>query len=385
VTTDDGLPRSTPPLAIYADPESRFATIREVLACAQETIPADVWNYIEGGTSGEESLQINRAAFSRWGFRPRMLAGISRPDPSTSLLGLRLSMPVFISPFGNDGFIRPDGHLAVAEAVAAAGITNIVPEGASHSLEDIAERCGGRQGMVQMTLVGPDSHVLGMTERAAAAGYRAVCFTDAPVRAWRERLREARLDLMEQYGMANYGPGKADVAVLRELIAFTEPRWDWDRLAGLAARCPLPWFLKGILTPEDAQRAIDAGASGLYVSNYGGRELDGLPASLDQLPAIVDVAAGRIPVIMDSGIRRGTDVVKALALGASAVGIGRLAAFGLAADGAAGVRRVCELLKAEMETALGRLGCDQVAQLSRDCLLPALRWPAEQNTVMMSP
>lgn len=372
MTTDEGSPRGGGSLAIYADRESRFATIREILACAQATVSADVWNYIEGGTSGEESLRINREAFARWGFRPKMMAGISRPDLAANFLGMPMSMPVFISPFGNDGFIRPEGHLAVADAVAETGITNIVPEGASHSLEDIAACAGGRQGMVQMTLVGPDSHVLGLVERAAAAGYRAVCFTDAPVRAWRERLREARLDLMEQYGMANYGPGKADVDVLRELVAFTEPRWDWDRLTNLARRCPLPWFLKGVLTPEDARLALEAGASGIYVSNYGGRELDGLPATLDQLPAIVDEVAGRVPVILDSGVRRGTDVVKALALGATAVGVGRLAAFGLAADGADGVRRVCQLLSAEMETVIGRLGCDRVSQLGRACVLPAL-------------
>lgn len=370
MTTEEALPASESGLTIFAD-QARFATIREVLAQAKETASADVWNYIEGGTSGEECLARNRAAFARWLFRPKMLAGISKPDLSTSLLGMPLSMPVFISPFGNDGFIHADGHLAVAEAVAATGVTNIVPEGATHSLEDIAERCGGQQGMVQMTLIGPDSHVLGLADRAAAAGYRAVCFTDAPVRAWRERLREARLDLLERYGMANYGPGKADVAVLRELVAFAEPRWDWSRLENVARSCPLPWFLKGVLTPEDAKRALDAGAAGIYVSNYGGRELDGLPASLDQLSGIVEVAAGKVPVILDSGIRRGTDVVKAVALGASAVGIGRLAAFGLAADGADGVRRVCELLKAEIETVVGRIGADRVEKIGRDCLMPA--------------
>jgi 4-hydroxymandelate oxidase len=357
-------------LTIYGG-RDRFATIREVLAHARETAPPDVWNYIEGGTSAEDGLTANRTAFARWNFRPRMLAGISRPDFSSSLLGIRLSMPVFISPFGNDGFIHPDGHLAVAEAVAATGITNIAPEGATYSLEDIASRCSGQQGMAQMTLVGPDSHVLGLAERAAAAGYRAICFTDAPVRAWRERLREARLDLMGQYGMANYGPGKADVAVLRELVEFTEPRWDWTRLERLAKSCPLPWVFKGVLTAEDARRALDAGAAGIYVSNYGGRELDGLPASLDQLPEVVEAVAGRVPVLFDSGIRRGTDAVKALALGASAVGIGRLAAFGLAADGASGVRRICELLMAEMETVIGRLGCDSVAQLGKTSLMTA--------------
>jgi isopentenyl diphosphate isomerase/L-lactate dehydrogenase-like FMN-dependent dehydrogenase len=369
MTTKEALPASDPTLAIYAD-QARFATIREILAQAKEKATADVWNYIEGGTSGEESLALNRAAFTRWGFLPKMLAGISKPDLSTSLLGIPLSMPIFISPFGNDGFIHADGHLAVAEAVAASGVTNIVPERATHSLEDVAERCGGQQGMVQITLIGPDSHVLGLAERAAAAGYRAVCFTDFPVGTWRERSLEARLDLLERYGMANYGPGKADVAVLRGLVTFTEPRWDWSRLEHVARSCPLPWFLKGVLTSEDARRALEAGAAGIYVSNTGGRELDELPAPLDQLPAIVEVVAGQVPVIMDSGIRRGTDVVKAVALGASAVGVGRLAAFGLAADGADGVRRVCELLKAEMETVAGRVGCDRVEQIGRNCLIP---------------
>jgi isopentenyl diphosphate isomerase/L-lactate dehydrogenase-like FMN-dependent dehydrogenase len=371
--TEETRPASDAALTIDADTDG-FATIREILAQAKQRAPVDVWNYIEGGTSGEESLALNRAAFARLGFRPKMLAGISRADLSTTLLGIPLAMPLFISPFGNDGFIHADGHLATAEAVAAVGITNVVPEGATYSLEDVASRCGGQQGMVQMTLIGPDSHVLGLVERAANAGYRAVCFTDSPVRAWRERVREARLDLHEQYSMANYGPGRADVAVLRGLVDFTEPRWGWSRLEQLARSCPLPWFLKGVLTPEDAKRALDAGAAGLYVSNYGGRELDGLPASLDQLPAIVEVAAGQVPVILDSGVRRGTDVVKAIALGASAVGIGRLAAFGLAADGANGVRRVCELLKAEMETVVGRIGCDRIEQIDSTCVMPIPAW-----------
>jgi 4-hydroxymandelate oxidase len=351
--------------------QGSFATIREILEHARRTSSPDVWNFIEGGTGDEEGLAVNRRAFARWNFRPRMLAGIRRPRFSASLFGIPLTMPVFISPFGYDGFIHGDGHLAVADAVAAAGITNIAPEGASYSLEDIAARCGGQQGLFQMTLVGSDSHVLGLAQRAAEAGYRALCFTDAPVRAWRERIREARLDLSPVYGVANYGPGKADPAVLQELLAFSERRWDWERLERIVPACPLPWVLKGVLTAEDAERAVAAGAAGIYVSNYGGRELDGLPASLDQLPEVVAAVAGRVPVLFDSGIRRGSDIVKALALGASAVGIGRLAAFGLAADGASGIQRVCDLLCGEMETVIGRLGYDSATQVDQACLMPA--------------
>jgi 4-hydroxymandelate oxidase len=279
----DSPAQDLPELAVYGGTQ-RFATIGEVIAAARRKLSAEILGYVEGGASGEDTLALNRAAFAGWNFSPRMLAGISRPDLASSLFGIPLTMPVFTAPFGNDGAIASAGYLAVAEAAGQFGITCVAPEGSTYSYEDIAARSAGQQGMAQLTLVGPDSHVAGLVERAAAAGYRAVCFTDAPVRAWRERLRESRLDLMSQFGMANYGPGKADVAVLRELVAFTERRWDWQRLARFARTCPLPWVLKGVLGAEEARRAVGIGAAGVYVSNYGGRDLDGLPASLDRLP-----------------------------------------------------------------------------------------------------
>jgi len=366
-TTKDEQVEPDPSLAVY-DSGAQFATIREIIEAARRRLAPEIWNYIAGGASGEETLRANRRAFRRWTFDGRMLAGINRPDLRTRTFDRDLTAPVFVSPFGHDAAIRPPGHLAVGRAVARCGITNVVPEASTDSLESIAATCDGQHGMFQLTLVGPDSHVLGLAQRAREAGYAALCFTDGPMRAWRERLRESRLDLMSSYGMGNYGPGGADVNVLRELVAFTEPRWDWSRLERIAAACPLPWVLKGVLTAFDAKRAVDAGASGIYVSNYGGRDVDGLPATLDRLQEVVDAVDGAVPVMFDGGVRHGTDVVKALAMGADLVGIGRLAALGLAADGESGVVRVIELLTAEMEAVVGGLGYDRVAQLGRECL-----------------
>ena len=354
-------------LTIYGT-TARYPTIGALLDAATERLEPALRDYIAGGASGERTLADNVAAYRCWRFRPRMLTGITPPDLSTTLFGAPLAMPVFTAPFGYDEALHPDGHTGVARAAAAHGALHIAPEGSSRPLEEIAT--AGAAEILQLTLVGPDSHVLGLMERAAAAGFRAVCFTDGPMRAWRERMRSARLDLMPTYGMGNYGPGGADVDVLRELVAFTKPRWNWDRLRGIAARAPLPWLLKGVLTGDEARRAIDAGASGVYVSNYGGRDVDALPATLDQLPEVVDAVDGAVPVLLDGGVRRATDIAIALALGADAVGVGRLAAWSLAADGEAGVGALLELLAGELTAIVGGLGCDRIEALDRTLLQP---------------
>ncbi|HEY3505933.1 MAG TPA: alpha-hydroxy acid oxidase [Actinocatenispora sp.] len=355
-------------LTIYRN-EASYPTIGTLVAAAEQRLDPALRDYVAGGASGERTLADNVAAFGAWRFRGRMLAGIGRPDLSTTLLGAPLALPVFTSPFGYDEALHPDGHTGVARAAARHGVLHVAPEGSSRPIEEIA--AAGAAGMLQLTLVGPDSHVLGLIERAAAAGYRAVCFTDAPMRAWRERMRAARLDLMPEYGLGNYGDGRADLAVLRELVAFTEPRWDWDRLRTVAARSPLPWLLKGVLTAEEARRAVDAGAAGVYVSNYGGRDVDGLPATLDALPEVADAVGGAVPVLFDGGVRRGTDIAVALALGASAVGVGRLAAWALAADGEDGVSALLDLLAGELAAVVGGLGYDRIDALGRDLVRPA--------------
>ncbi|MFC5829274.1 alpha-hydroxy acid oxidase [Nonomuraea insulae] len=336
-----------------------------------------LWDYVEGGASGEEGLRLNRSAFASWAFDPDMLTGLDRPRLGAELFGLDLRMPVFLSPFGYDRALHPAGYAAAARAVAEAGITSVVSESSSDSLAGLAPHFDGRQGLVQVALVAGEEHVLGFEERAAAAGYRGLCLTDAPTRAWRERMRESGLDLHRYYGMGNYGEGGASLDALRELMDFSRPRWDWNRLESLSRRLTLPWWLKGVTSVEQARRAVDAGAAGIYMSSYGGRNLDGTVAPLSRLADIVDAVDGQVPVIIDSGVRHGTDVAKALALGATAVGVGRLAAYGLAAgtheEPSSGVSNILRNLYDELESVMGSLGCETVDRLQRKHLVPA--WP----------
>jgi 4-hydroxymandelate oxidase len=341
-------------------------SIPELLALAKRTMRAEVFDYIELGASAESTVQRNKQAFGRWEFRPRLLSGRPMPDTSTALGAIPLSLPVIAAPFGNDGWIHPDGHLAVARAVHRVGTVNVAPHGSGHSLEDIAAAAEGSQGMFQLGLNRSDGDTLGMVDRAAAAGYRYILFTHLPTRAWRERVNEHRLDL-SPYSRAN---DPADDPPMNAERAEAARHWDWDRFAALAARCPMPWFFKGIGQLDDAKRALDCGAAGLYVSNYGGRNLDCVPASIDQLGAVADEVAGRVPIVFDSGIRRGTDVVKALALGATAVAVGRLTAFALGAGGEAAVRRLFELLREEIVAVLAELGVHRVSELGREQLIP---------------
>jgi isopentenyl diphosphate isomerase/L-lactate dehydrogenase-like FMN-dependent dehydrogenase len=222
--------------------------------------------------------------------------------------------------------------------------------------------------MFQMTFVGDEDAVVDLMERAKNAGYKYICVTYSPIRQWRERMMEDRFSIRGERGPANFGPGRSDPASLVELLEFTQPRWNWQQAARAIARAPLPCIVKGVTSVKDAHAALDAGAVGLYVSNYGGRTVDRTPAALDVLPSIRKSVGREIPIIFDSGIRRGSDIVTALALGADAVALGRLTALGLAADGEYGVRRTLELLQREFWTTLGHLGCSQVEDLSEEVL-----------------
>ena len=196
-----------------------------------------------------------------------------------------------------------------------------------------------------------------------------ICVTYSPIRQWRERMMEDRFSIRGERGPANFGPGLSDPASLVELLDFTQPRWNWQQAARAIARAPLPCIVKGVTRERDAKAALDAGAVGLYVSNYGGRTVDRTPAALDVLPAVRKAAGPDVPIIFDSGVRRrGSDIATALALGADAVALGRLIALGLAADGEHGVRRTLELLQREFWTTLGHLGCSQVEDLSEAVL-----------------
>jgi 4-hydroxymandelate oxidase len=334
-----------------------FATIEEIRDVALSRLPSVAADYLEGGSGAESTLRRNRRAFSEWGFVPELLSGRPAPSTATTFLGVELALPILTAPFGADGLFHPDGQVAVARANEAAGTASIVPEIGTHSLEDIAAAAPNAAAFGQVHPLGDEAVFLDLVRRYRDAGYGGLCVTcDVPVEGWRERDKSNRyLPDLQLFG-GNYPSVDAALAQLGQLLQPSADVWSWKRLGDLLATESMPWLAKGILTVDDARAALDAGASGLIVSNHGGRQLDGVRASLDVLPEIRDAVGTNVQIGLDSGIRTGVDIVKALALGADVVVIGRLAAYGLAASGESGVARVLELLRDEMLTTLTLLG-----------------------------
>ncbi|GLY20215.1 alpha-hydroxy-acid oxidizing enzyme [Kineosporia sp. NBRC 101677] len=349
-----------------------LATLSQIRRTALSRLSPEVADFLEGGAGDETTLAANRSAFARWGFRQRVMSGLATPDISTALLGIDLAMPVLTSPFGADGLFHPEGQKAVARANLNAGIASIVPEAGTHALEDVAEAAPKAARIAQLHPMGPEANFRHMLHRIEDAGYEAICLTvDCPTGGWRERVLRNAFDLDARYVNGNYrndGETKL-IEVFGQLFERCATVWSWERLAGLMNETALPWFAKGIMTPEDALASEAAGAAAVYVSNHGGRQLDGVPAALDALIEVREVIEGRLPILFDSGVRRGADVVKALALGADVVVIGRLAAYGLAAGGQAGVERVHSLLYDEIRTVLTLLGRGGVDELGPDSLV----------------
>ena len=342
---------------------STYPTLPDVIEGARSALSPAVWDWIEGGTSGEQSLTANRAMFDRWFFVPDVLTGAPPVDLTTDFFGVRTAMPIFAAPFGSDGRMHPDGYLGAARALAASDNTSIVSETSTDSFVDIGSTLGEMRGMVQKTLLGSDDHVLDFAERVASAGFKALCFTSSPAEHWRERIHRwsDELELQKFSGIGNRAAGIANPGDLKR--DASQPRWNWERLAAISDRLALPWIYKGVNSAEVARLALAAGASGVYISNFGGRNVDGMLPTLEVLPEVVAEVDGRVPVLIDSGFRRGTDVVKALALGASAVGFGRLTAFSLAADGERSVARMLELLHGEITAVIGALGVSRPSEL----------------------
>ena len=351
--------------------DAEFATLSEIVEVARAGLPPDVCDFLDGGAGREVTLRRNRQAFDRWAFRPRVMTGLGVPELATSFLGVPLGLPILTAPIGADGLFHPEGHCAVARANAAEGAVSIVPEGGTHSLEAVAAAAPVAARIAQVHPMGSPSNFVAMLRRIENAGCDAVCVTvDCPTAGWREGNRRNRFDPDPAVISGNY-PAGGPVAleeVFGQLFTRTEPVWTWAELGERMAATRLPWMAKGILTADAASAAVDAGASAVLVSNHGGRQLDGTPAALDQLPEIAAAIGGRAQIALDSGIRSGSDVVTALALGADAVVIGRLAAYGLAAAGEAGVRRIHQLVREEMQTVLTLLGVGSVRELGPDLL-----------------
>ena len=333
---------------------------------AERRLAPGPWAYLAGGSGDEWTLRENRAAFERWTFRPRVLCDVSGISTATTVLGNRIELPVVVAPLAYQQLYHPEGECATARAAATVGTGMGVSTFSTRSHEEIAAAAPGLVQWCQLYVFRDRGFTREHLAGAAEAGCSAVIITvDTPRLAQRER--DVRLgfeipsDLPLPYARGAIGTAAANPA---DQFALLDASFSWRDLEWIAGEGGLPVILKGVTTAEDATLAVEHGAAAIVVSNHGGRQLDGVPATLDSLPEVVEAAAGRTEVYLDGGIRRGADVAKALALGARAVLAGRAPAFGLAAAGEDGVRHVLELLRDELALALCLLGCTSPEELT---------------------
>jgi 4-hydroxymandelate oxidase len=358
-------------IANHADPapENPVAPINleEYELAARALLPRMIFDYIASGAGDEVTLRANREAFARRRLLPRVLRGIGQPDLSTSVLGTRLDLPVLLAPAGFHRLVHDDGERATARAASAAGTIFVASTASTYPLEEVAPHSGA--WWFQLYVFRDRELTRQLVQRAERAGAGALVVTvDTPVLGHREADERNRFALPEGVTWANFlETGYASMPPLPEgsslssyIAASFEPTLRWDDLDWLASITSLPVIPKGILHPDDARLAVEHGARALVVSNHGGRQLDGAVATLDALPAVAEAVDGRAEILLDGGVRRGADVIKALALGARAVLIGRPYVWGLALDGEAGVQRVLELLAGEIALDLVLCGCASV-------------------------
>jgi len=331
--------------------------------------------YIEGGAGDEVTLADNVAAWRRWALRPRMLVGASECDTRVDVLGTRRAHPVIIAPTAFQRLAHPDGEVAIARAAAATDTVMCVSTFASAGAASVAEGVPEVTRWFQLYALADRGVTRDLIADAERRGYEALVVTvDRPVLGIRER--ERRINLRDPVAdIPRQDEGQRPEGLPAALYGQIDPDLGWSDIEQFAAGTRLPVLVKGILTAEDAELAIAHGAAGVVVSNHGGRQLDTVLSGADALAPIVDAVEGRIAVLVDGGIRRGTDIVKALALGADAVLVGRPLTWGLALDGADGARRVLETLLAELVNALALVGCPRAAELNRS-FVTAAPWAA---------
>jgi lactate 2-monooxygenase len=349
----------------------------ELEARARAELPPEAWAYAAGGAGEGRTIAANRAAFDRWSLVPRMLTDVAVRDWGTDVLGTRLNAPVLLGPVGVLSIVHPDAELAVARAAAATGAGMVLSTAASTSLEDVAAAAGDAPRWFQLYWPNDPDLAASFLQRAEKAGYTAVVVTlDTWLLAWRPRdLEGAYLPFLKGIGTANYfsdpvfrsgleKPPEEDLqaAVGHWIGKYSDPTVTWERLAMLREATELPIILKGIQHPDDARRAVEEGVEGILVSNHGGRQVDGSVAALDALVEVRGAVGPEATVLMDSGVRSGSDIVKAIALGADAVLLGRPYAYGLAVGGQAGVEAVIRQLAAELDITLALVG----ARAARD-------------------
>lgn len=326
---------------------------------AEERMEPVYWDFYAGGSDDEVTVRANQTDFARIRLRPRVLVDVSACDTTTSVLGQQVSMPILVAPTALHCMAHPEGECATVRGASAAGTLMIASTVATRTMEDIASAAGSGPLWFQL-YVYPSLQVAGgLVRRAEAAGYKAIVMTvDLPALGNRERDRRHEMPI----------PPAPFVEANLVGVEKIGQRWTsltWETVDWLRSLTSLPLILKGILTAEDALLALEHGVSGIIVSNHGGRQLDSAVTSIEALPEIVEAVAGRCEVYMDGGIRRGTDILKALALGARAVLVGRPVLWGLAVDGAQGVQRVLQILRDELHLAMQLSGCPTLASIKR--------------------
>ncbi|HEY7051204.1 MAG TPA: alpha-hydroxy-acid oxidizing protein [Mycobacterium sp.] len=357
----------------------------ELEAQASAVLEPGAHGYVFGSAGTEDTERENRAAFARHRIVPRMLRDVSERDMRIDIFGASHRAPVLLAPVGVQSIVHPDGELAAARGAAAAGVGFVASTAASYSMEDIAAAGGEVPRWYQLYWPKDPELTASFVSRAEAAGYRAIIVTlDTGLLAWRPRdLQTAYLPFLKSVGIANYLSDPVFRAALKEppeqnptaavlhfVSVFSNPAVTWADLAALREMTRLPILLKGILHPDDARSARDAGVAGVVVSNHGGRQVDGAIAALDALPDVVDAVGDELTVLFDSGIRSGADVVKAIALGARAVLLGRPYLWGMALRGAEGVTAVVRNLLAEVDLTLALSGHASLRTLNRQMLRP---------------
>jgi len=333
---------------------------------AREILEPGAYGYFAGGAGDERTLRDNIEAYARRRLRPRVLVDVSSASAATTALGAEVSMPLLVAPVAFQRVAHPDGEKATARAAAAAGTVMCLSTLATASAAEVADAAPGGARWFQLYCFSDRGVTEALVEQAVDSGYRAIVLTvDAPLLGRRERDLRTGFAVPESIEVPSFSRaiGGRREATLRDMFELLDPSLTWRDVEELAELSALPVVVKGVITAEDARLAVDHGAAAVVVSNHGGRQLDGVPATLDALPEVVEAVDGKAEVYVDGGVRRGTDVVTALALGARAVLIGRPVVWALAAGGDAGVTKLLDLMRAEIELALALLGCPTPADV----------------------
>ena len=334
-----------------------YVSNQEIIQAAHRNLPQDVWDYLSGGAESETTMRRNRLGFDSIALRPRVLVDVSKIDTSTVFLGKKLRIPVMLAPIGSLQTITPEGGVAVAKAAAEFGSMNFVSSVTQPILEEIAASTTHPK-IFQLYIRGGLDWCAEIIARVKKAGYIALCLT----------VDTAHYSRRERPLLNRWQPPSRRTETGRHFQAMLT----WEMTDAIKKMAGMPLIIKGIATAEDAKIAVEHGVDVIYVSNHGGRQLDHGRGTIETLPEIVEAAAGKAEIVLDGGVTRGTDIVKALALGAKAVTIGKLQGWGLGAGGASGLVRVLELLEEELTIDMALLGVSNVAQINRSHVCPAV-------------